>query len=32
VQLASRISAMAMGAIAVEMTMQAIDAWLGFSG
>jgi multiple antibiotic resistance protein len=31
VQLASRISAMAMGAIAVEMTMKGIDAWLGVS-
>lgn len=29
VQIASRISAMAMGAIAVEMTMQGLDAWIG---
>jgi small neutral amino acid transporter SnatA (MarC family) len=31
VQVASRISAMAMGAIAVEMTMKGLDAWLGAS-
>lgn len=31
VQVASRISAMAMGAIAVEMTMTGLSAWLGIS-
>jgi multiple antibiotic resistance protein len=30
VQVASRISAMAMGAIAVEMTMTGVESWLGF--
>jgi multiple antibiotic resistance protein len=29
VQLASRVSAMAMGAIAVEMTLSGLDAWVG---
>jgi small neutral amino acid transporter SnatA (MarC family) len=32
VQIASRISAMAMGAIAVEMTMKGIEAWVGEAG
>jgi multiple antibiotic resistance protein len=31
VQIASRISAMAMGAIAVEMTMKGVEAWLGIA-
>lgn len=30
VQLASRVSAMAMGAIAVEMTLNGLEAWFGF--
>jgi len=29
VQLASRVSAMAMGAIAVEMTLHGLEAWVG---